>query len=38
MKELHSQGKSIHDIEEVLKCIPIHPRVVPTIKAAYALG
>ncbi|GJS60389.1 inorganic pyrophosphatase 2-like protein [Tanacetum coccineum] len=38
MNELHSQGKSIEDIEEVLKRIPIHPRVVPTIKAAYALG
>nr|GEZ00333.1 inorganic pyrophosphatase 1-like [Tanacetum cinerariifolium] len=38
MNELHSQGKSIQDIEEVLKRIPIHPRVVPTIKAAYALG
>nr|XP_043617815.1 inorganic pyrophosphatase 2-like [Erigeron canadensis] len=38
MDELHSQGKTIEDMEEVLKRVPIHPRVVPTIKAAYALG
>ncbi|KAJ9568427.1 hypothetical protein OSB04_004393 [Centaurea solstitialis] len=38
MAELHSRGKSVEDIEEVLKCIPIHPRVVPAIKAAHALG
>ncbi|KAJ7963153.1 Inorganic pyrophosphatase [Quillaja saponaria] len=38
MNELHSQGKTIEDIIEVLKRIPIHPRVVPAIKAAHALG
>ncbi|XP_076958096.1 inorganic pyrophosphatase 2-like [Bidens hawaiensis] len=38
MKELYLQGKSIEDIEDVLKRVPIHPRVVPAIKAAYALG
>ncbi|KAJ7951653.1 Inorganic pyrophosphatase [Quillaja saponaria] len=38
MKELHSQGKTIEDIIEVLKRIPIHPRVVPAIKAAHSLG
>ncbi|RVX17078.1 Inorganic pyrophosphatase 2 [Vitis vinifera] len=38
MKELHSQGKTIDDIAEVLKRIPIHPRVVPAIKSAHALG
>ncbi|KAL9460912.1 hypothetical protein AB3S75_003996 [Citrus x aurantiifolia] len=38
MKELHSQGKTIEDIVEVLKRIPIHPRVVPAIKSAHALG
>lgn len=38
MKELHSQGKAIEDIVEVLKRIPIHPRVVPAIKSAHALG
>ncbi|KAK9066188.1 hypothetical protein SSX86_013509 [Deinandra increscens subsp. villosa] len=38
MEELHLQGKSIKDIEEVLKRVPIHPRVIPAIKAAYALG
>lgn len=38
MKELHEQGKIIEDIVEVLKRTPIHPRVVPAIKAAHALG
>ncbi|KAK4269262.1 hypothetical protein QN277_022446 [Acacia crassicarpa] len=38
MMELHSQGITIEEIEEVLKRIPIHPRVVPAIKAAHALG
>ncbi|CAH1422756.1 unnamed protein product [Lactuca virosa] len=38
MEELHSQGKTIHDIEQVLNRVPIHPRVVPAIKAAYASG
>ncbi|GFZ04246.1 pyridoxal phosphate phosphatase-related protein [Actinidia rufa] len=38
MKELHSQGKTIDDIVEVLKRVPIHPRIIPAIKAAHALG
>ncbi|XP_071711297.1 inorganic pyrophosphatase 2-like [Rutidosis leptorrhynchoides] len=38
MNVLHSQGKTIDDIKEVLKRVPIHPRIVPTIKTAYALG
>ena len=38
MKELHAQGKTIEDIVEVLNRTPIHPRIVPAIKAAHALG
>nr|XP_011457667.1 PREDICTED: inorganic pyrophosphatase 1-like [Fragaria vesca subsp. vesca] len=38
MKELHSQGKTIEDIVEVLKTTPIHPRIVAAIKTAHALG
>lgn len=38
MKELHAQGKTIEDVVEVLKRAPIHPRIVPAIKAAHALG
>uniref|UniRef100_A0A5B6YPZ4 Putative inorganic pyrophosphatase 2 n=1 Tax=Davidia involucrata TaxID=16924 RepID=A0A5B6YPZ4_DAVIN len=38
MEELHAQGKTIEDIAEVLKRVPIHPRIVPAIKAAHALG
>ncbi|WMV08566.1 hypothetical protein MTR67_001951 [Solanum verrucosum] len=35
MEELHVQGKTI---VEVLKRVAIHPRIVPAIKSAYALG
>ncbi|XP_071710898.1 inorganic pyrophosphatase 2-like [Rutidosis leptorrhynchoides] len=38
MEELYLQGKTTEDIEQVLKRVPIHPRIVPTIKAAHALG
>nr|AFK48095.1 unknown [Lotus japonicus] len=38
MNELHSQGKTIEDIVEVLKRTPIHPCIVPAIKAAHSLG
>ncbi|KAF5745484.1 hypothetical protein HS088_TW07G01069 [Tripterygium wilfordii] len=38
MKELHSQGKTIDDIVEVLKRTPIHPRIIPAIQSAKALG
>ncbi|KFK41741.1 hypothetical protein AALP_AA2G166400 [Arabis alpina] len=38
MKELHDQGKTIEEIKQVLRTIPIHPRVVPAIKSAHALG
>ncbi|KAI9100785.1 hypothetical protein K1719_024147 [Acacia pycnantha] len=38
MMELHSHGGTIEEIEEVLEKIPSHPRVVPTVKAAHALG
>ncbi|KAI4355528.1 hypothetical protein L6164_004291 [Bauhinia variegata] len=38
MKELHTQGKTIEDIVEVLKRTPMHPRIVPAIQAAYSLG
>ncbi|XP_065869213.1 inorganic pyrophosphatase 2-like [Euphorbia lathyris] len=38
MEEIHSNGKTIEDIVEVLKRIPIHPRIVPAIKSVHALG
>jgi pyridoxal phosphate phosphatase PHOSPHO2 len=38
MKEIHSHGKTIEDIAEVLRRIPIHPQVISAIKAAHALG
>ncbi|MBA0836466.1 hypothetical protein Goarm_008680 [Gossypium armourianum] len=38
MKEMHAQGTTIDDIVEVLKRSPIHPRIVPAIKSAHALG
>ncbi|KAK4267339.1 hypothetical protein QN277_024131 [Acacia crassicarpa] len=38
MKELHSQGKSMEEIVQVLKRTPMHPHIVPAIEAAYSLG
>ncbi|XP_061350223.1 inorganic pyrophosphatase 1-like [Gastrolobium bilobum] len=38
MMELHSHGKTIEDIVQVLQRIPIHPRLISAIKAANALG
>ncbi|XP_074285501.1 inorganic pyrophosphatase 2-like isoform X2 [Silene latifolia] len=38
MKRMHEQGVTINQIAEVLTRIPIHPRVIPAIKAAHALG
>ena len=38
MKELHDHGKTIEEIKQALRTIPIHPRIVPAIKAAHALG
>ncbi|XP_050233188.1 inorganic pyrophosphatase 2-like [Mercurialis annua] len=38
MNELYSEGVTMEDIDEVLKRIPIHPRVIPAIKSAHALG
>ncbi|KAA8541704.1 hypothetical protein F0562_022856 [Nyssa sinensis] len=38
MEELHAQGKTIENIAGVLKRVPIHPRIVPAIKSAHALG
>ncbi|KAI7728175.1 hypothetical protein M8C21_013191 [Ambrosia artemisiifolia] len=38
MGEWHVQGKTIEDIIQVLTRAPIHPQIVPAIKAAHALG
>jgi len=38
MMEIHSNGKTIQEIEKVLQRIPIHHRIIPAIKSAYALG
>lgn len=38
MEEIHANGKTKEDIERVLKRVPIHPRIVPAIKTAHALG
>ncbi|KAK7294320.1 hypothetical protein RJT34_17209 [Clitoria ternatea] len=38
MGELHSQGKTIQEIAEILKKTPMHPLIVPAIEAAYSLG
>lgn len=38
MKELHARGETIEEMEEVLKRVPVHPRIVQAIKSAHALG
>ncbi|XP_061350312.1 inorganic pyrophosphatase 2-like [Gastrolobium bilobum] len=38
MNELHSQGKTIGDIVQVLNKTPMHSHIVLAIKAAYSLG
>ncbi|XP_047342727.1 inorganic pyrophosphatase 2-like [Impatiens glandulifera] len=38
MKELHSEGKTITNIIDVLFRVTIHPRIIPSIKKIHALG
>lgn len=38
MNEVHADGKTIEDIKRVLERAPIHPRIIPAIKSAYASG
>ncbi|KAG9129708.1 hypothetical protein Leryth_026213 [Lithospermum erythrorhizon] len=38
MEELHLSGKTIDDIVECLKQIPLHPRTAAAIRSAHALG
>uniref|UniRef100_A0A3Q7FXA3 Uncharacterized protein n=1 Tax=Solanum lycopersicum TaxID=4081 RepID=A0A3Q7FXA3_SOLLC len=38
LMELHDQGKTIDEIEQVLKRVPVIPRVVAAIKAAHTFG
>lgn len=38
LEELHSNGKTVEDIVQCLKQVPLHPRIVAAIKSAHALG
>lgn len=38
MEELHSQGKTIEDIGECLKQMPLHPKIISAIKSAHSMG
>ncbi|KAM7515614.1 hypothetical protein LguiA_005197 [Lonicera macranthoides] len=38
MEELHSQGKTIEDIAECLRQVPLHPKIIAAIKSAHDLG
>ncbi|KAI3421687.1 uncharacterized protein J3R85_011876 [Psidium guajava] len=38
MVELHSQGKAVEDIEDCLKRMPLHPRVIESIRAVHRHG
>jgi pyridoxal phosphate phosphatase PHOSPHO2 len=38
MNQMHAQGVTIEDVEEVLRRTPMHPRIVPVIKTLHASG
>lgn len=38
MEVLHLQGKTIEDIRECLKQMPLHPHIISAIKSAYSMG
>ncbi|KAF9614027.1 hypothetical protein IFM89_014827 [Coptis chinensis] len=38
MKELHSLGRTIEEIAEVLKRVPLYPKIISAIKSAHVLG
>lgn len=38
LEELHSQGKTIEDIAECLRKMPLHPKIIEAIKSAHDLG
>ncbi|KAH0743338.1 hypothetical protein KY290_031331 [Solanum tuberosum] len=38
MEELHSQGKTVEQIAECLKQVPLHPRTISAMQSAHDLG
>ncbi|KAI3956906.1 hypothetical protein MKX01_000940, partial [Papaver californicum] len=38
IQEIHSQGRTIEDISECLKEVPLHPNIITAIKSAHNLG
>ncbi|XP_021838790.1 thiamine phosphate phosphatase-like protein [Spinacia oleracea] len=38
MEELHLRGKTIQDIGECLKQMPLHPKIISAIKSAHSMG
>ncbi|XP_021750952.1 thiamine phosphate phosphatase-like protein [Chenopodium quinoa] len=38
MEELHIQGKTIEDIGDCLKQMPLHPKIISAIKSAHSMG
>lgn len=38
LEELYIQGKTVDDIAECLKTVPLHPHVIAAIRSAHALG
>lgn len=38
LHELHSQGRTIEEIEKCLKRVPMNPRIAAAIKAAHDFG
>ncbi|XP_021751268.1 thiamine phosphate phosphatase-like protein [Chenopodium quinoa] len=38
MEELHFQGKTVEDIGDCLKQMPLHPKIISAIKSAHSMG
>ncbi|XP_051150183.1 thiamine phosphate phosphatase-like protein [Andrographis paniculata] len=38
LKELYLRGKTVQDIAECLKSVPLHPHIIAAIRSAHALG
>ncbi|KAL2930179.1 Thiamine phosphate phosphatase-like protein, partial [Bienertia sinuspersici] len=38
MEELHFQGKTIEDVGECLKQMPLHPKIISALKFAHSMG
>lgn len=38
MKEIHSQGRTIEEMVDGLKRVPLHPQMITGIKSSHSMG